>query len=114
MADVTSTTTLGEVERILAQRAARITELEEAADEINERVCEWFNPPDDYSTDLDAIEEAHDFIIEQPCTCTFTGSEEERALHDDGTGTPLVPWGDEDRCKRCSVLGRYFDKSISR
>lgn len=114
MADVTSSTTLGEVERILAHRAERIRELENNETEMAERICEWFNPADDYSTELDAIERAHDFIVEQPCVCKFTGSEDERALHDDGTGTPLVPWGDEDLCKRCRVLGRYFDKPISR
>lgn len=109
---VDNTTTLGEVERILAHRAERIRELEDNETEMADRICEWFNPPDDYSTELDAIERAHDFIVEQPCTCKFTGPDEER--HEDANGACLVPWDDGDQCKRCGVLGRYFDKSLGR
>lgn len=69
-------------------------------------VC--FNPPDEDGAEEEIVAQAMlaaaEFIEAVPCTCKTSDPEGDRT----------VPYETDDKCRRCDVLGRYFDTPIGR
>lgn len=102
---------LGEATVEKARLRKEVTILENDRDDLFNTIVELFNPPDDDSwSPLDAVEAAHSCLVGFPCTCVYTGPEDER----DSDVEHGVFYGEDDRCNRCEVLGRYFDRVLVR
>lgn len=69
-----------------------------------------FNPSDGDGAEEELYAQvmvaAATFIESQPCTCTNSDP--------DSSADTSVPYDDGDQCKRCEVLGRYFDRRVDR
>jgi hypothetical protein len=88
---------IADQERTIARCRLVIREYEDEVKQIDELVCERFNPADDdsHSTYV-VIENVATFIESLPCECTPEQVE------------------DHDACARCRTLGRIGDDPVAR